>query len=189
MVTEKTRLLVAHLHLSSPDFEDSYQICLYILTAWHSALWMTKAQSLLSSVETNLPQVFSSAYTLAKKAFSDYCQLHQSTPFCLAFEVVCHLVYSGHPTSISAIPQCTAAAAKSLQLCPTLFDPIDSSPEGPSIHEIFQARILEWVAISFFRGFSWPKLNPHLLHHLHWQLGFFHSAPWEAKAHVKVKAT
>lgn len=34
----KTRLLVAHLHLSCPDFEDSYQICLYILTAWHSAL-------------------------------------------------------------------------------------------------------------------------------------------------------
>ena len=108
MVTEKTRLLVAHLHLSSPDFEDSYQICLYILTAWHSALWMTKAQWLLSSVETNLSQVFSSTYTLAKKALSDYCQLHQSTPFCLAFEVVCHLVYPGHPPSISAIPQCTS---------------------------------------------------------------------------------
>ena len=42
-----------------------------------------------------------------------------------------------------------AAAAKSLQSCPTLCDPIDSSPPGSSIHGIFQARTLEWVAISF----------------------------------------
>ena len=42
-----------------------------------------------------------------------------------------------------------AAAAKSLQSCLTLCDPIDSSPPGSSIHGILQARILEWVAISF----------------------------------------
>ena len=42
-----------------------------------------------------------------------------------------------------------AAAAKSLQLCPTLCDPIDGSPPGSLIPGIFQARILEWVAISF----------------------------------------
>ena len=42
-----------------------------------------------------------------------------------------------------------AAAPKSLQLCPTLCDPIDSSPPGSSVPEILQARILEWVAISF----------------------------------------
>ena len=42
-----------------------------------------------------------------------------------------------------------SAAAKSLQLCPTLCDPIDSSPLGSSIHGIFQARVLEWVAIAF----------------------------------------
>ena len=41
------------------------------------------------------------------------------------------------------------AAAKSLQLCPTLCDPIDSSPPGSSIHRIFQARVLEWGAIAF----------------------------------------
>ena len=43
-----------------------------------------------------------------------------------------------------------AAAAKSLQSCPTLCDPIDGSPPGPSVHGIFQARVLEWVAIAFF---------------------------------------
>ena len=42
-----------------------------------------------------------------------------------------------------------AAAAKSLQSCPTLCDPMDSSPPGSSVHRILQARILEWVAISF----------------------------------------
>ena len=42
-----------------------------------------------------------------------------------------------------------AAAAKLLQSCPTLCDPIDGSPPGPAIPGILQARILEWVAISF----------------------------------------
>ena len=40
-------------------------------------------------------------------------------------------------------------AAKSLQLCPTLGDPIDGSPPGSPVPEILQARTLEWVAISF----------------------------------------
>ena len=42
-----------------------------------------------------------------------------------------------------------AAAAKSLQLCPTLCDPIDGNPPGSLVPEILQARTLEWVAISF----------------------------------------
>ena len=42
-----------------------------------------------------------------------------------------------------------AAAAKSLQLYPTLCDLIDSSPPGPAVPGILQARILEWIAISF----------------------------------------
>ena len=43
----------------------------------------------------------------------------------------------------------SAAAAKSLQSCPTLCDPIDGSPTGSPVPGIFQARTLEWVAISF----------------------------------------
>ena len=42
------------------------------------------------------------------------------------------------------------------QLCPTLCDPMDCSLPGTSVHGIFQARILEWVAISFSRGSSQP---------------------------------
>ena len=48
-----------------------------------------------------------------------------------------------------------AAAAKSLQSCPTLFDPIDGSPPGSAVPGILQARTLEWVAISFSKARKW----------------------------------
>ena len=47
--------------------------------------------------------------------------------------------------------------AKSLQSCPTLCDPIDCSTPGSSLHGILQARIPEWIAISFSRGPSRPR--------------------------------
>ena len=50
-----------------------------------------------------------------------------------------------------------AAAAKSLQSCLTLCDPIDGSPPGSSIHGIFQARVLEWVTMPSSRGSSQPR--------------------------------
>ena len=48
------------------------------------------------------------------------------------------------------------AAAKSLQLCPTLCDPIDGSPSGSPVPGILQARTLEWVAISFSKDGRGP---------------------------------
>ena len=54
-----------------------------------------------------------------------------------------------HKYTLKCILIHTAAAAKLLQSCPTLCDPIDSSAPGPSVPGILQARILEWVAISF----------------------------------------
>ena len=48
-----------------------------------------------------------------------------------------------------------AAAAKLLQSCPTLCDPIDGSPPGSPVPGILQARILEWVAISFSNAWKW----------------------------------
>ena len=50
---------------------------------------------------------------------------------------------------------CTAAAAESLQLCPTLCDTIDGSPPGSPVPGILQARTLEWVAISFSNAWKW----------------------------------
>ena len=48
-----------------------------------------------------------------------------------------------------------ATAAKSLQSCPTLCDPIDGSPPGSPVHGILQARTLEWIAISFSSAWKW----------------------------------
>ena len=48
-----------------------------------------------------------------------------------------------------------AAAAKSLQLCPTLCDPIDVNPPGSPVPGILQARTMEWVAISFSSAWKW----------------------------------
>ena len=53
------------------------------------------------------------------------------------------------PVFIAALFTIAAAAAKSLQLCPTLCDPIDSNPPGSPVPGILQARTLEWVAMSF----------------------------------------
>ena len=55
------------------------------------------------------------------------------------------------------------APAKSRQLCPTLCDPIDGSPPGSPVPGILQARILEWVAISFSNAWKWKmKLLSHV---------------------------
>ena len=54
----------------------------------------------------------------------------------------------GHKES-DTTKHAAAAAAKSLQSCPTLCDPIDGSPPGSPVPGILQARTLEWVAISF----------------------------------------
>ena len=53
------------------------------------------------------------------------------------------------PVPLLFLIAAAAAAAKSCQSCPTLCDPTDGSPKGSSVPGILQARILEWVAISF----------------------------------------
>ena len=57
------------------------------------------------------------------------------------------------------------AAAKLLQSCPTLCDPIDSSPPGSAVPGILQARTLEWVVISFSNAWKW-KVKMKLLSHV-----------------------
>ena len=58
------------------------------------------------------------------------------------------------------------------QSCPTFFEPVDYNPPGSSVHGMPQARILEWVAISFSRLFVTQGSNPHLLGLLHWQADY-----------------
>ena len=58
----------------------------------------------------------------------------------------------------------STAAAKSLQSCPTLCDPIEGSPPGSPIPGILQARTLEWVAISFSNAWKWKGKVKSLSH-------------------------
>ena len=57
-----------------------------------------------------------------------------------------------------------SAAAKSLQSCPTLWDPTDGSPPDSAVPGILQARTLEWVAISFFNAWKWKVKVKSLSH-------------------------
>ena len=57
-------------------------------------------------------------------------------------------------TSVEPIPLLWKSENEVTQSCPTLWDPMDSSLPGSSIHRIFQARVVEWAAISFSRGSS-----------------------------------
>ena len=68
----------------------------------------------------------------------------------------------------------SAAAAKSLQSCPTLCDPIDGSPPGSPVPGILQARTLEWVAISFSNAWKW-KVKVKSLSHVR-----IFTTPWTA---------
>ena len=67
-----------------------------------------------------------------------------------------------------------AAAAKSLQLCPTLCDPIDGSPPGSAVPGTLQARTLEWVAISFSNTWKWKVKVKSLSH------AWLFVTPWTA---------
>ena len=97
--------------------------------------------------------------------------LFQSCGHYWVFQICCHIKCStftassfriwnsstGTPSPPLAlfVVMLPAAAAKSLQSCPTLCDPTDGSPPGSPVPGILQARVLEWVAISFSNAWKW----------------------------------
>ena len=82
-------------------------------------------------------------------------------------------LYAGQKATVRIGHGTTAtAAANSLQSCPTLCDPIDGSPPGPVVPGIPQARILEWVAISFSNAWKWKVKVKSLSH------GRLFMTPW-----------
>ena len=73
---------------------------------------------------------------------------------------------------------CVRAHARAcIQLCLILCDSMDCSPPGSSVHGIFQAIILEWVAISYSRGSSWLRDQTHILASPALAAGFFTTVP------------
>ena len=89
-----------------------------------------------------LPEVFISSYHFEILSNVLYFSLKDSEDWSSGDE---------HSQLLSA----AAAAAKSLQSCPTLCDPIDGSPPGSAVPGILQGRVLEWVAISFSNAREW----------------------------------
>ena len=93
--------------------------------------------------------------------------------------VIWHLKQTGKVKKLSKWvlhAAAAAAAAKSLQSCPTLCNPIDGSPPGSPIPGILQARTLEWVAISFSNAWKW-KVKAKLLSHV-----WLFATPWTARS-------
>ena len=81
------------------------------------------------------------------------------------------------------VPKCVCSAT---QLCPTLCGPMGCNLPGFSAHGIFQARILEWGAISCFRGSSWPRDQNYVPCSPAVSGGFFTgSATWEALLYLR----
>ena len=67
------------------------------------------------------------------------------------------IYYTVFSDSISSISTLKKGKVLTTQLCPTLWDPMDWSLPGSSVHGILQARVLEWVTILFSRGLYQPK--------------------------------
>ena len=99
-----------------------------------------------------LPSLGSHSWTRLKQLSS---RMLRNLPVALILTSLgsfCYFTHMALPigtTSASRATLAAAAAAKSLQLCPTLRGPLDCSLPGSSVHGIFQARVLEWVAIAF----------------------------------------
>ena len=130
----------------------------HILSYWYFFLIFTHFHSLYSSYYFKYQS--SSKYILYLLSETEYSSV--------LWSITIHLIY---------LPL-AAAAAKSLQSCLTLCDPIDGKPPGSPVPGILQARILEWVAISFSNVWKW-KVKVKLLSRA-WLL----VTPWTAAYQV-----
>ena len=79
---------------------------------------------------------------------------------------------------------CVRCMLMNVQLCLTLCDPMDCSPPGSPVHGIFQARILEWIAISSSRGSSWPRDQTCVSCLLHWQANSLPQSPGKHRKYI-----
>ena len=86
-----------------------------------------------------------------------YCIIFYKLPIWYMYIQYIHTnyLYVNTVVTIHITIYINAAAAKSLQSCPTLCDPIDGSPSGSPVPGILQARTREWVAISFANAWKW----------------------------------
>ena len=106
----------------------------------------------------------------------------QNTKLCWKPRFLREVVFQAIDLSLAQIKLLFQLCVRSVpQLCLTLWDPMDCSPPGSSVHGILQARTLEWVAMPFSRGSSQPRDQTHVSC-ISWITGrfFTHWATWEA---------
>ena len=84
-------------------------------------------------------------------------QLIFPNPNCMFFNLFTFSELQHLQCAAASGPHFTRKHSEVAQLCPTLCNPLDCSLPGTSVHGIFQARVLEWIAISFSRGSSRPR--------------------------------
>ena len=97
---------------------------------------------------TFIKRLFSSLLSVIRVVSSEYLRL-------LIFLPAILIPASASSSPVFCMMYSASAAAKSLQSCPTLCDPIDSSPPDSPVPGILQARTLKWVAISFSNAGKW----------------------------------
>ena len=108
-------------------------------------MWLTQFTYIIATSKRACFSIFSSMW--------DYC--FPDFIFSIKLFVLSLLICRMLHTHTHHILAAAAAAAKSLQSCPTLCNPIDSSPPGSPVPGILQARTLGWVAISFSNAWKW----------------------------------
>ena len=134
--------------------------------------WETKERILMKSVKSIVGICFAASKRKASFSFLHYCSL-QGWCQVVGFSKRCPWKkYHLEKWFIAYLIY--VYAAKSLQLCPTLWDPIDGSPPSSPIPGILQARTLEWVAISSSNAWKWKNKVKSLSHI--WLL----ATPWTA---------
>ena len=107
-----------------------------------------------------------------------YITFKHASNFCFLIHIFFFSLPPSSPLCLNLMVAAAAAAAKSLQSCLTLCDPIDGSPPGSLVPGILQARTLEWIAISFSNAWKW-KVKVKLLSRV-WLLATSWTAAYQA---------
>ena len=136
-----------------------------------SSNWILHSRGQYSSTLTNLGPGARQPGTPSIPESTHWFKLSDSKPL------------SCYPASPTLLVQCSVT-----QSCLTLWDPMDCSPPGSSVHGILQAGILEWVAISSSRGSSQPRDQIHVscISCIGRQL-LYHWATWEVSTHPSLE--
>ena len=131
------------IYLCNPCFDqDIYYLC---------RLSSQKVSPRTLPINSHLPKMTHVLISITTDFVSLFLFIHIESWRAVFEKYPCHCMH-----------QCLRASAKSLQSCPTVYDLMDHSPPGSSVHGILQERILEWVVIPFSKGSSPSRDQNHV---------------------------